>query len=45
MTIETPDDQRRLMLTRKMNMSYPGISHVKVDFSNGQMKYTAINWM
>ena len=40
MTIETPDDQRQLMLARKMNMGYPGISDIQVDFSNGQMQYT-----
>lgn len=40
MTIETPDDQRRFMLNRKMNMSYPSLSHVKVDYSNGQMNRT-----
>jgi flagellar basal-body rod protein FlgG len=40
MTIETPDDLRRFMLNRKMNMSYPGLSHVKVDYSNGQMRRT-----
>ena len=36
MTIETPDDQRRFMLNRKLNMSYPGLAQVKVDHSNGQ---------
>jgi len=40
MTIDTPDDQRQLMLARKMNMGYPGISDIKVDFSNGQVQYT-----
>jgi flagellar basal-body rod protein FlgG len=39
-TIETPDDQRRFMLTRKMDMSYPVLAEVKVDFSTGEMKYT-----
>ena len=29
MTIETPDDQRQLMLARKMNMGYPGISDIQ----------------
>lgn len=40
MTIETPADVRRFMLNQKMNMSYPGLSHVKVDHSNGQMTRT-----
>jgi flagellar basal-body rod protein FlgG len=40
MTIETPDDQRRFMLNRKLNMSYPGMAEVKVDYSNGQMRRT-----
>lgn len=38
--METPEDQRQLLLTRKMNMGYPGVSDVEVDFSNGQMQYT-----
>jgi len=40
MTIDTPADMRRFMLTPKMNMSYPGLSEVKVDYSNGQMTRT-----
>jgi len=40
MTIETPADVRRFMLNQKMNMSYPGLSQVKVDYSNGQMRHT-----
>ena len=40
MTIDTPEDQRRFMLNRKLNMSYPGVSQVKVDYSNGQMRRT-----
>ena len=40
MTMETPEDQRQYMLARKMNMGYPGVSDIKVDFSNGQMEYT-----
>ena len=40
MTIETPEDQRRFMLNRKLDMSYPGVSQVKVDYSNGQMRRT-----
>ena len=40
MTIETPDDQRQLMLARKMNMGYPGISDITVDFTDGQMQFT-----
>lgn len=40
MTIETPEDVERFMLNRKLNMSYPGLSQVKVDYTNGQMKRT-----
>ena len=38
--METPEDQRRVMLLRKMNMSYPALSEVQTDFSPGQIKYT-----
>lgn len=40
MTLETPDDQRRFMLYRKMNMSYPGLSQIAVDYSDGQLRRT-----
>jgi flagellar basal-body rod protein FlgG len=40
MTIETSEDQRRFVLHQKMNMSYPSLSEVKVDFSTGEMRYS-----
>ena len=38
--METPEDQRRLMLLTKMNMSYPALSLVETDHSPGQIKHT-----